>query len=112
MVPNWIDRVALYQFIRFNYTNDVKLEHKLESHGRTEECLNLFKCAGFFYDNFLQEYLVASEIIPNMSIYAAMLFLRVVWEDDFVRKPQAKVSCFLYDYCRFYLAKHLATAIK
>ena len=72
----------------------------------------MFKCAGFFYDNSLQEYLVASEIIPNMTIYAAVLFLRVICEDNFVRRPQAKVSSFLYDYCQFYLSKHLPTAIK
>ena len=60
----------------------------------------------------LQEYLVASEILPKLNVYSAILFLNAILKDDSTRKPEPKVTRFLYDYCKYYLAKHLPTALR
>ena len=83
---------------------------------RPNEILDLFRCACYFYDNMLQEVLLAQEIIPNMNTYSAILYLIEILQQDEVspnkRKPESRVRNFLYDYCTFYLSRNLPVILR
>ena len=83
---------------------------------RPDESLDLFRCACYFYDEMLQEALVAEEIIPNMNTYAAILFLQEILNQEELspnkRKPGKRARTFIYDYCTFYLAKNLPVILR
>jgi len=47
---------------------------------KPEEALDLLRVASYFNDKLLQEVLTATEIFPNMSPSAAVLFLKEISE--------------------------------
>ena len=118
-LPEWISAPAVENLIRFYYTSEFKMTQTGTSAMRKErphEALDLFRIACYFYEESLQECLVAREIIPNMNAYSAMLFLAELCQRESKspckREPSERVFNFLSDYCMFYLAKNLPVILR
>jgi hypothetical protein len=62
----------------------------------------------------MQEYLVASELVPSMSANSALAFLKDLIEPPSRkrRKPRDRAMVFLKDFCYFYLSRNLAAVLR
>jgi hypothetical protein len=102
-----MDPQALQHFIRFQYFSIIELKSTTAA-AKASELLELWRIACYFFDSSLQEFMIATHVIPSMTTNSALLFCNeVVVGNKSEHKPLERVAHFLQDYCCFYISKYL-----
>eukprot|EP00347_Sterkiella_histriomuscorum_P021918 403332320 len=112
IAPDWMDQSAFKLFMLYSYTGKVGTDgnYKQLTH---QQILNLLRIGNFFFIEYLQEFLIAQVIIPEMSPLTAVLFLKeTISNNENRRKSCTNAWEYLKHYSQFYLTKHLPSLLR
>ncbi|CDW79156.1 leucine rich repeat family protein [Stylonychia lemnae] len=112
LIPDWIDMSAFKLFVLYMYTGKVGVDGNFQQLS-DKDFIELLRIGNFFYNEYLQEFLIAHVIIPQMSPASAVIFIK----ECTVGSKHHKNSClnawaFLKAYSQYYLEKHLHSLIR